>query len=329
MSMSEFYGEPLPESDAIALIKTAFDKGVNMFDTADVYGYGRNEALIGRAISVLGISREKLVIATKCGILRSETDSTKRGIDNSREYVLEACNKSLERLGDLVGYIDLFYLHRIANSGAQIDEAMHAMATLLDQGKIKAVGLSEASVDVIHTANEALLKYTEGKHQLAAIQTEYSLMSRGPEESGVLSTCRELGITFVAYSPLSRALLTGEIERADQLAEGDFRRTLPRFSEENFSANREIIDAVKTLAQQKGCSTAQIALAWVMSQPGVVPIPGTTKKSHLLSNINASQVALTAEALSMLNKLPHAKGMRYSEAAMRAYGFEDEMGAGK
>lgn len=248
-----------------------------------------------------------------------------RGVDNSYGYVLEACEKSLERLGPSIGHIDLFYLHRIANGGAQIDEAMQAMATLLEQKKIKAVGLSEASAEVIHAANTALLTYTDNKHQLAAIQTEYSLMSRAPEDNGVLMTCRELEITFVAYSPLSRALLTDEIEGIDQLADGDFRRTLPRFSKENLAANQQIVDTVKILAEAKDCSTAQIALAWIMSQLGVVPIPGTTKELHLLSNIKASQIILTPEDLSVLKDLPHAEGMRYTKAAMIAYGFDDEI----
>jgi aryl-alcohol dehydrogenase-like predicted oxidoreductase len=328
MSMSEFYGKPLPESEAIQLIRSAYQQGVNMFDTADVYAYGQNEKLISKAIFALladGISRNELVIATKCGIVRDKYDTAKRGIDNSYDYILSSCNKNLERLGESVKYIDLFYLHRIANHGEQIDEAMQAMSRLLSEKKIKAVGLSEASAEVIHTANKALLGYTNGKHQLAAIQSEYSLMTRLVEKNGVLNICRDLGITLVAYSPLSRALLTGEIEDINQLPKDDFRQTLPRFTKKHLNANQKIIDAVKALAIRKNCSAAQIALAWVMSQPNVIPIPGTTKAKHLRSNVQAIEIKLTKHELALLDELPGAQGMRYHELAMKAYGFESEI----
>lgn len=328
MSMSEFYGKPLNEADGVALIVAAYENGVRFFDTADVYGYGRNEVLIGKAVTELmgkGINRSDLIIATKCGILRDEHDPTRRGVDNSYEYVLSACDKSLGRLGADTAYIDLFYLHRITPHGTQIDESMRAMASLLKEGKIKAVGLSEATPEMIRSANEALLKYTDGAHQIAAVQSEYSLLTRNIEGNGVLDICRELGITFVAYSPLSRALLTGEVEDSSQFEESDFRRSLPRFQGENLEHNKNIVKKVQDLARAKHCSPTQIALAWVMHQQGVVPIPGTTKLSHLLSNVSARDITLSEQDLEILNKLESAQGYRYTEAAMRAYGFEDEL----
>lgn len=328
MSMSEFYGTPISEKKAIDLILKAYEIGINFFDTADVYGYGKNEILLGNAIRRIienGVHRSKIIIATKCGIIRDEHDVTKRGVDNSYEYVKESCVRSLTRLGGAVGYIDLFYLHRISLDGKQIDAAMKAMSELLDEGKIRAVGLSEANQENINSANKALLKHTNGKHQLTAVQSEYSLMTRVVEVNGVLKTCRELGVTFIAYSPLSRALLTGEIENTEQLESDDFRRNLPRFQIENLVYNNAIIEQIKSLAEKKGCTTSQVALAWVMHQPNVIPIPGTTKEAHLLTNSHAESVELTNEELFLLNKLPEAKGYRYVEAAMKAYGFDDEL----
>lgn len=214
MAMSEFYGEPLEKKAAIQLIEKAYEVGVNFFDTADMYGFGENEKLIGEAVSHLlanGASREKIAIATKCGIVRSKEDPFLRGVNNSYDYIIAACNASLERLGPSVGVIDLFYLHRIANNGDNIEESMRAMAVLLRENKIRAVGLSEASADIIGRANRALLEYTDRKHQISAVQSEYSLLTKDVQQNGVLEICRTLGITFVAYSPLSRALLTGEI----------------------------------------------------------------------------------------------------------------------
>jgi aryl-alcohol dehydrogenase-like predicted oxidoreductase len=328
MSMSEFYGTPLAESDAINLISTAFENGVNMFDTADVYGFGRNEELVGKAISKLvreSVERAKIVIATKCGIIRDENDTTKRGIDNSFSYIKQACDLSLKRLGTDVGYIDLFYIHRVVNDGEKIDESMQAMADLLAEGKIKSVGLSEANAHTIRRANTKLVELTNGVHQLAAVQTEYSLMSRRVENNDVLKTCRELDITFVAYSPLSRALLTGIVETSDDFEENDFRRTLPRFQKENLVHNNKIVSTVKKIAEEKGCSTAQISLAWLMHQSNVLPIPGTTKETHLLSNIHSESIVLEEDNLTQLSELGCAQGYRYTEAAMKAYGFEDEI----
>jgi aryl-alcohol dehydrogenase-like predicted oxidoreductase len=328
MSISEFYGDPLPDDKGIALIVKAFDEGVNFFDTADVYGYGRNEALLGKAVAELlkkGVERHQLIIATKCGIIRDEKDPTKRGIDNSSAYVTDCCHKSLNRLGSAVAHIDLFYIHRIANAGEQIDEAMHAMAALLEHGKIKAVGLSEASAETIKKANAALLKYTAGQHQITAVQSEYSLMTRTAETNGVLAVCRDLGITFVAYSPLSRALLTDDFTSLAKLKKGDFRKSLPRFQAENFIQNKKLVEHVNRIAEKKKCHTAQLALAWVLHQPNVVPIPGTTRAKHLLMNIQAGRVKLSADEIKLLNNLGCASGYRYTEAAMKVYGLADEL----
>ncbi|MCX7121989.1 MAG: aldo/keto reductase [Gammaproteobacteria bacterium] len=329
MGMSEFYGKPMNQNDAINLIKTAFAAGLNFFDTADVYAFGDNEILLGEAVTALlkdNVSREQLIIATKCGILRDKNDLSKRGTDNSYDYVKSACDASLSRLGVAVKYIDLFYLHRIASNGAQLDEAMKAMAELLRTGQIKAVGLSEATAEQIQIANDALLKYTHNAHQIAAVQSEYSLMTRFVEHNGVLDLCHSLGITFIAYSPLSRALLTGEVEDLSQFAENDFRRSLPRFQKENFEMNKKIVAEVRAIAAEKQCTTAQIALAWVLAQPGVVPIPGTTKCENLLKNIASNDITLSADQLERLKKLKPAQGSRYTEAAMKAYGFDNELG---
>ena len=253
MSMSEFYGSPIDEKMGVELIEMAFDNGINMFDTADVYGFGKNEILLGKAVSKLlskGVDRGQIVVATKCGIIRDEQDPAKMEIDNSYAYIKQACDTSLMRLGHDVGHIDLFYIHRIANQGSQIDEAMRAMAELLEEGKIQAVGLSEASADIIQRSNAKLLEMTGGRHQLSAAQEEYSLMSRGIERSGVLDTCRALGITLVAYSPLSRALLTGEIETSDQFEESDFRQAMPRFQRENLVYNNELVSKVKEISEK-------------------------------------------------------------------------------
>jgi aryl-alcohol dehydrogenase-like predicted oxidoreductase len=328
MSMSEFYGKPVDDSAGIQLIKTAYHNGINFLDTADIYGYGRNELLVGKAIAELineGIKRSQIILASKCGIIRDENDPTKRGVSNSYDYVKTSCEASLQRLGKNTGYIDLYYLHRISNNGAEIDEAMRAMSELLQAGKIKAVGLSEAKPDVIHAANKALLKYTQGAHQLAAIQSEYSLMTRVVETDGVLEACQQLGITFVAYSPLSRALLANSIQDPTQeLAADDYRRSLPRFQKDNLEKNQFIVNIVKAIAEEQQCTPAQVALAWVIHK-NVVPIPGTTKAKNLLANCAAENIQLTAGQLAQLDELSTAHGYRYTDEAMKAYGMEDEM----
>lgn len=326
MSMSEFYGDPISDEQGIHLFKVAYNNGINFFDTADVYGYGRNEILVGKAVSALkaaGINRNKVIIATKCGIIRDELDATKRGVDNSYQYIKDCCEKSLDRLGDDIENIDLFYLHRIAQGGKQIDESMKAMSDLLLENKIKSVGLSEASAEVIQQANDSLLRYSDGKHQLSAVQSEYSLMTRNVEHNGVLALCNKLNITFVAYSPLSRALLTGEIVDPEKLDKDDFRKHLPRFQKENIVYNNAIILKVREIANQKNCSVAQIALAWVMQHDNVIPIFGTTKEKNLLNNIQSQCIHLSDHEIKLLNELKKPIGDRYTESSMKAFEFDE------
>ncbi|XWO13908.1 Aldo-keto reductase IolS [Candidatus Hepatincola sp. Pdp] len=329
MSMSEFYGNPLAKDKAIDLIKLAFKQGINFFDTADVYGFGSNEELIGKAVEALineNVKRKDLIIASKCGILRDKHNVSKRGIDNSYKYIKQACEKSLVRLGNSTKYIDLYYIHRIEKNitDTKIKEAMQAFAELLAENKIKAVGLSESSASVIKKAHEFLLELTNNKHGLAAVQSEYSLLTRSVESNGVLETCNNLGITFVAYSPLSRALLSGSLD-VKKLDDKDFRKTLPRFQQENLDYNQKLVDVVNKLALEKNCKTSQIALAWVMAQKNVVPIPGTTKEENLLSNIKAQKIVLSKADLTRLNNIGETKGYRYTESVMNTYGLDDEI----
>lgn len=320
MGMSEFYGAASKES-SIATLKHAVKLGVNFFDTADVYGYGDNEVLLGE---VLGkYDRSAFVLATKCGILRDKYDKTKRGVDNSPDYIVQSCLASLQRLN--MDYIDLFYIHRIADGGEHIEASMGAMAQLLKEGKIRHVGLSEASEDVIRRAHTELLTLTDGKHGLTAVQTEYSLMSRGPETDGVLSACRELGIGFVPYSPLGRKLLTATVSRTDELDADDFRKSLPRFQGSNMEANQKIVGDIAAMAARKGCTPAQLSLAWVLAQgENVVPIPGTKRCEYLEQNVAADQIQLTPAELVELDAIAPvnaAAGERYTPAAMKAYGL--------
>ncbi len=326
MSWAEFYGSPIDDIQVFSLVKLAIENGVNFFDTADVYGYGLNEEQVGSAISkIMGqeiSTREEIVLATKCGIIREKDDPSKRGVDNSYDYVIDKCHQSLSRLGPDIGYIDLFYLHRVNKD--QLEDSMKAMAVLLDEGKILSVGLSEASMDVIEKANSLLKEYTQGKHQISALQTELSLMSKQALSNGLLDFCRDNDISFVAYSPLCRALLTGEIENIDDLGSDDFRRSLPRFQKENIQDNLKLLDTVKSIAHEKSCTTAQVALAWVKSI-GAIAIPGTTKENNLLSNIKSLHLNLTDDEIHLLSNIASAKGYRYTEAAMQAYGFYDEI----
>lgn len=322
MGMSEFYGQS-NDQHSKQLLQYAVSAGVNFFDTADIYGYGRNEILLGEFIATLP-DRTHVVIATKCGIIRDEHDLQKRGIDNSREYIFACCEASIARLNTT---IDLYYLHRVIDNPDAIFVAMSAMASLLKAGKIKAVGLSEANAEYIRYAHQCLLDITEGKHGISAVQSEYSLLSRGVENDGVLAACRELGITFIAYSPISRGLLSGELNTLDKLDHDDFRRTLPRFSDENLSHNNKLTTALTELAQAKSCTPAQLALAWLMHQsPAVIPIPGTKQQKYLQQNINAMIVTLNADEMNLLDSLSgnfKVQGTRYTEQAMRSYALTE------
>lgn len=327
MGMSEFYGE-ISQEEALVTLETAMESGVNFFDTADVYGFGANEELLGTFIA--RHNREQLIIATKCGIIRDKNDPVKREVNNEPNYILHCCEASLARLA--TAYIDLYYLHRINENlsagGVPLEESMKAFAALLEEGKICHVGISEATTEQIRRSHEALLKYTDGKHGLTAVQTEYSLLTRNPEKNGVLATCKELGIGFVAYSPLSRQLLSNVVKKPDfAFAAGDFRRTLPRFSGQNAVKNISVVHEIAKIAEKRRCSIAQLALAWVEAQGDyIVPIPGTKRVKYLRENIAASAIRLTAKEVQELDKIaPHgvAAGERYTEAAMKAFNLAD------
>jgi aryl-alcohol dehydrogenase-like predicted oxidoreductase len=306
MGMSEFYGAS-DDDESIATIHRALDLGLNFLDTADVYGPHTNERLVGRAIAD---RRDEVVLATKFGSVRDPANPSYRGVDGSPEYVKRACEGSLQRLG--VDHIDLYYQHRV-DPDTPIEETVGAMAELVQEGKVRYLGLSEAGVDTLRRANAV--------HQITALQTEYSLWSRDPEDA-ILPTCRELGIGFVAYSPLGRGFLTGAIKSMDDLADDDFRRTSPRFQGENFQRNLDLVSRIEELAAAKGVTPAQLGLAWVLAQgTDVVPIPGTRHRDRLEENIGALDVALTADELSdIAGALPEPVGTRYSEQGMALLG---------
>lgn len=304
MGMSDFYG-PAEDARSIAVIHRALDLGVNFFDTADMYGVGANEDLVGKA---LADRRDRAVIATKFGNVR-DTDGTFLGVNGRPEYVRNACEASLQRLG--VETIDLYYQHRV-DPDTPIEETVGAMAELVQEGKVRSLGLSEAAPDTIRRAHAV--------HPISALQTEYSLWSREPEDE-LLDLCVELGITFVAYSPLGRGFLTGAIRRVDDLDPTDWRRENPRFSAENLAANLQIADTVRELAEAKGVTPAQLALAWLVSHEGVVPIPGTRRIERLEENVAAANIELTEEERERLEAavpVGAAAGTRYAEGAMRA-----------
>jgi aryl-alcohol dehydrogenase-like predicted oxidoreductase len=304
MGMSEFYG-PHDDTESIATIHRAIDMGVNFLDTADVYGSGENELLVGRAIRD---RRGQVVLATKFGIVRS-SDPSFRGVNGRPEYVFACCDASLRRLG--VEVIDLYYQHRV-DPAVPIEETVGAMSQLVKQGKVRFLGLSEAAPETIRRAAAV--------HPIAALQTEYSLWSRDPEEE-ILPVCRELGIAFVAYSPLGRGFLSGRIKRPDDLAPDDFRRVSPRFQGENFHQNLDVVDRVRQIAAEKNCTSAQLALRWVLEQSdGIIPIPGTKRRTFLEENAGALAIPWTAadaariEAAAPRNAFA---GSRYPEQAMR------------
>lgn len=307
MGMSEFYGAP-DEAESINVIHRAIDLGVTFLDTADMYGSGRNEELVGRAIQG---RREQIVLATKFGNMRG-TGGEFLGINGRPEYVRSACEASLTRLG--VDHIDLYYQHRV-DPNTPIEDTVGAMAELVRAGKVRYLGLSEAGPETIRRAHKV--------HPIAALQTEYSLWSRDPE-TDILPTLRELGIGFVPYSPLGRGFLTGRFRSTEDLAQDDWRRNNPRFQGENLRRNLAIVEEIRRLAAEKNCTPAQLALAWVLAQGSdIVPIPGTKRLPYLEENIGGLQVRLTPEDLTRIDRaVPPgiAAGQRYPEAGMRAVG---------
>jgi aryl-alcohol dehydrogenase-like predicted oxidoreductase len=303
MGMSDFYGAA-DEAKSIETIHRAIDLGVDFLDTADVYGPFTNEALVGRAIDD---RRDAVVLATKFGNVRT-ADGKWLGINGRPEYVRESCDASLERLG--VDVIDLYYQHRV-DADTPIEETVGAMAELVKAGKVLHIGLSEAAPATVRRAHAV--------HPIAALQTEYSLWSRDPEGE-LLDTCRELGIAFVAYSPLGRGFLTGRYRSIDDLAPDDWRRNNPRFQGENFQKNLDLVGKVEQLAKAKGCTPAQLALAWLLSRgEHVIPIPGSTRIERVEENAGATRVQLSADDIRSLDALaPTVVGARYPEGGMRA-----------
>jgi aryl-alcohol dehydrogenase-like predicted oxidoreductase len=305
--MSDFYG-PADDGLSVSVIHRALDLGVNFFDTADMYGVGRNEELVGRALSG---KRDRAVIATKFGNVRAP-DGRYLGISGSPDYVRQACDASLKRLG--IDTIDLYYQHRV-DPATPIEDTVSAMAELVRHGKVRHLGLSEAAPETIRRAHAV--------HPIAALQTEFSLWTREPAEE-TLTLCAELGITFVAYSPLGRGFLTGAFKSPDDLAQDDWRRNHPRFQGENFGRNLELVRVVQETAKKNGVTAAQLALAWVLAQGDhIVPIPGTRSIHRLEENAAAADTVLSDAELEQLERILRTievAGQRYTEAGMRTVG---------
>ncbi|MGA7161660.1 MAG: aldo/keto reductase [Bacteroidota bacterium] len=306
MGMSEFYGTG-DDKESTATIHRALELGVTLLDTADMYGPHKNEELVGKAIKE---KRSKVFLATKFGIVRNPANPSLRSVNGKPEYVRNSCEASLRRLG--VDTIDLYYLHRV-DPNTPIEETVEAMSTLVEEGKVRFIGLSEASAKTIRRAYAV--------HPIMALQSEYSLWTRDPENE-ILAVCRELGIGFVPYSPLGRGFLTGQIKRIEDLPPNDFRRNSPRFQEANFQHNLDLLKRIEEIALQIGCTPSQFALAWVLAQgENIVPIPGTKRRKYLEENVAAVDIVLSKEILDRVNEVAPqgaASGTRYPAAAMQS-----------
>lgn len=306
MGMSEFYG-PADEAESLATLERALELGIDFLDTADMYGCGHNEELLGRFVAG---RRDRVVLATKFGIVRTAEGGFARGVENSPAYIRQACEASLRRLG--TDRIDLYYAHRI-DPERPIEETVGAMAELVQAGKVRALGLSECSA--------ATLRRACAVHPIAAVQSEYSLWTR-ELEAEVLPACRELGVAFVAYSPLGRGFLTGALKDTESLSANDFRRITPRFQGEAFDRNLALVNEVKAIAGEKGCTPAQLALAWLLAQgKDVIPIPGTKRRKYLEENAAAVGIALSPEDLARIDSaMPPgaAVGDRYPAEGMKS-----------
>jgi aryl-alcohol dehydrogenase-like predicted oxidoreductase len=308
MGMSDFYGSRNDE-ESTKVIQHAYELGINFFDTADMYGPYTNEVLVGKAIRPF---RKECILATKFGIVRDPNDSSRRGVNGKPEYVRSSCENSLKRLN--VEVIDLYYLHR-KDPDTPIEDTVGAMSQLVKEGKVRGIGLSEVNAYTLRRAHSV--------HPITALQSEYSLWTREPEDD-ILNTCRELGIAFVAYSPLGRGFLTGQIKRFEDFEPGDYRRFSPRFQGENFDKNLQLVRKIETMATNKGCTSSQLALAWVMAQGDYIfPIPGTKHIKYLEENVGALDISLSEEELKEIDSIAPkgvAAGSRYPESAMGSVG---------